>query len=208
MASDSERAPMAYSSLLRQLDAVHAGPEARCQLACYVTGSPKLMRSFRLCNRLHQPPSYRRGCSCMWPATVIARHRRTARSSGSWTLSTPIFPEAMPARLIHGRLAQAYAFLPLVQPPARPCINHHPIDGDICGCMWPASERVPMAYTSLLRQLEAALDDPEAMPSAGLIRSRLAQACVPSACATACPPICINHHPAIDGDAAACGQRQ
>ena len=54
--------------------------------------------------------------------------------------------------------------------------------------MWPASEREPMAYSSLLRQLEAALDDPEAMPTR-LIRSRLAQACVPSACATACPPI-------------------
>ena len=47
-----------------------------------------------------------------------------------------------------------------------------------------ASKREPMAYSSLLRQLDTVHANPEAMP-ARLIRSRLAEACVPSACATA-----------------------
>ena len=75
------------------------------------------------------------------------------------------------------------AFLPLMQPPAHASTTILSYRRG-CGCMWAASGRKGTAYSSLLRRLDAVHTDREAM-QARLSRSRLAEACVPPARATA-----------------------
>ena len=102
--------------------------------------------------------------------TNSASKWRTARYPGSWALSIPTPRRCKLAYYAAG--SPKLAILPLVQPPTQHAsIDHHPRRG--CGCMWPARQREPMAYSSLLRQLDTVHADPEAMP-ARLIRSKLA----------------------------------